>query len=243
MKYILILFVCFVFAFNSFAQSYKIERKEIKKENKKPKWELELIYSELGGNPGAGQDGYNRLIKQLMNAEKDTFAVWMKDWEVSKDAPKDMGSYYDVWDTIWTLDQKLVSTQFSVESYFLGAAHPNHDSYSVNYDLEQGKEIKLNDLFTGDYLKFLSDYCIKEVLKQQREFDSTLTKPDETLLEGAGPKEENFKVFNFLAEGFQITFPTYQVGSYAEGPHDVLIPYALLKDYVKKGSHLERFVK
>jgi hypothetical protein len=179
----------------------------------------------------------------MMMAEKDSFMVWMKDWEVSKDAPKDMGSYYEVGDTVYHISSKLVSTQFYVETYFQGAAHPNNWSYSVNYDIEKNKEIKIKDLFTSDYLKFLSDYSIKEVLKEKKGYDSTITEPDEMLLEGAAPKEENFKVFNFTNEGFLITFPTYQVGAYVEGPHEVLFPYNTLKEYVKKGSLFEGFLK
>ncbi len=243
MKYFLSLFICISVIFNSFAQDYKLERKEINKENKNPKWSINIVYTAIGGTTSEGYAAYNKLVKQMMLAEKDSFMVWMKDWEVSKDAPKDMGSYYEIGDTIMHIDSKIVSSHFYGSSYFRGAAHPNNWSFSLNFDVEKQKEIKINDLFSGDYLKFLSDYCIKEVLKQKQEYDSSLTQPDEMLLEGAAPKEDNYQVFNFIHDGFLITFPTYQVGAYVEGPHEVLIPYNLLKEYVKKGSLSGNYIK
>lgn len=233
-----------VFASGLYAQNYTIENKEIKKKAKTPKqYEIEISYPQIKGLNNASQDGFNKLMTARMTAEKDSFVVWMKDWEVTNHQP-DMGSYYDVNDTALYMDSKVISVICYVDTYFEGAAHPSNWSFSINYDLGKNKEIKLADLFSGDYVKFFSEYCIKDITKQKKEnYAPELKEPDEFTLDGAGPKEENFKVFNFTKEGFLITFPTYQVGAYVEGPSEVLIPYSLLKDYVKPGSPSENFVK
>jgi Protein of unknown function (DUF3298) len=238
------MFLLLAFATGINAQNYQIEQKEIKKEVTKPKkYEIDIFFPQIKGLNNNSQDGFNNLMKKRMNAEVDSFVVWMKDWEVFNHM-KDMGSYYDINDTVLFMDSKLVSTIFYVDTYFESAAHPNNWSYSINYDPEKNKEIMLSDLFTGDYVKKISDYCIDDITKQKkRDYAPELTGPDEMTLDGAGPKEENFKVFNFTKEGFLITFPTYQVGAYVEGPKEVLIPYNYLKDNVKKGSLYESFIK
>ena len=244
MKLAVSLFLFLALASGLYAQNYTIENKSIKKSVKKPKqYEITISYPQIKGLNNASQDGFNKLMASRMNAERDSFDVWMKDWEVIEHH-KDMGSYYDVNDTVLYMDPKLISVICYVDTYFEGAAHPSNWSFSLNYDLDKNKEIDLSDLFTGDYVKFLSEYCIKDITKQKKEnYAPELTGPDEFTLDGAGPKAENFKVFNFTKEGFLVTFPTYQVGAYVEGPMEVLLQYSLLKDYAKPGSAYESFVK
>ncbi len=244
MKLTVSMFLLFAFAIGVNAQNYQIEQKEIKKEVTKPKkYELDISYPQIKGLNNKSQDMFNDLMKTRMNAEVDTFVNWMKDWEVNKET-KDFGSYYEIEDTVLFMNSKQVSTIFNVAIFFAGAAHPNHWSYSINYDMEKNKEFTLSDLFTGDYVNKISEYCIKDITKQKKtEYLPDLKEPDEFTLEGAGPKEDNFKVFNFTSDGFLITFSTYQVGAYAEGPMEVLIPYNYLKDNVKSGSLYENFVK
>lgn len=239
----------FIFAFVigfstvSLSQDYAIVKKEITKSAKKPKkYEITISYPQIKGLNTESERGFNSLIKNRMTAEKDSFVTWMKDWDVTTHVEND-GSYYEINDTVLFMNKNLISTHFYVNTYFESAAHPNNWSYSINYDLVKNKEIELKDIFAGGYVKFISDYCIKEITKQKREYDSTLTQPDDFTLEGAGPKEENFKVFNFTKEGFLITFPTYQVGAYVEGPQEVMMRYSDLKDFVKPGGALASFVK
>ncbi len=244
MKLAIPIFLFLSLASGLYAQSYTLETKEIKKKVEKPKqYEVDISYPQIKGLNNSSQDGFNKMMTSRMNAEKDTFVAWMKDWEVMNHQP-DMGSYYDVNDTVLYMDSKLISVICYVDTYSEGAAHPNNWSFSINYDLSRNKEISLSDLFTGDYVKFFSDYCIKDITKQKKEnYAPDLNAPDDFTLDGAGPKEENFKDFNPTKEGFLITFPTYQVGAYVEGPMEVLIPYNLLKDYAKAGGPLESFVK
>ena len=241
MKYILIaaLFICFV----SGAYSQPVfAHKEIKKDSKKPKWELSLSYPQIVNPFDEGEKGFNETVRQHFYAERDTFMVWMKDWEVVK-GNEEMGSYYEAGDTVMYSSTSFISVHVYCDSYFSGAAHPNNWSFTINYDLVKNKEVTISDLYTGDYLKVLSDYCIKEIKKQQFEMDSTMTSDDEWLNTGAGPDAKNFAVFNPTNEGLLITFITYQVASYAQGPAEVLVPYSVLKDYVRKGSVMEKIIK
>jgi hypothetical protein len=223
------------------AQSYALEYKSIIDTNKEKNYTIGITYTQIKGLNSPSEDGYNKLVQTLMNAQADSFRVWMKDWESYN---KEMGSFYEIGDTALYIDSKMISTLFYEFYYFSGAAHPNNSNFSVNYDLIKNKEIKLGDLFTGSYLKTLSEICIKEISKTKKEYDPEFnSKNDEWLNSGAGPEEKNFKVFNVTKENFVITFPTYQVASYAEGPQTVEIPYSRLKKIINPEGLLGGFVK
>lgn len=236
----------FLFAFICssalFAQNYSLEYKSISDTNKGKNYTINIGYTLIIGFNSAGEKGFNKLIESIGKTQADSFKVWMNDWEKPPDF--EAGSFYELKDTVLYHDSKIASTLFYEFSYFAGAAHPNNNNFSVNYDLENNKEIKLSDLFTGDYLKVLSDICIDEISKNKKEYDPSFNvKDDEWLNSGAGPDEKNFKVFNITKDSFVITFPTYQVASYAEGPQTVEIPYANLKDIIKSGGLLSGFDK
>jgi hypothetical protein len=177
------------------------------------------------------------LVKKRMEAERDSFIVWMKDWEIN-DYNQDFSSEYEITFTSEFSDNKLISVFFSVYSYFAGAAHPNTSCFSINYDLENNKEAMLRDLLISGWENKISEICLREIIKQKKEMG---IEPSEWLSDGAGPKEENFQVFNIKKDSLVITFPTYQVGAYVEGPSDVSISYSEIKDIINQNNLLSRF--
>jgi hypothetical protein len=238
----IIFFLVFFFSGSLFSQNYTIGYKSIKKENKKKNYEIFISYSQIKGLDSPSEKGYNKLLKSIAEAQADSFKVWMADWESPPDF--EQGSFYDLNDTVLYNDSKIISTLFYEFSYFAGAAHPNNSNFSVNYDLGKNREITLSDLFQGNYLKLLSEICIEEIAKNKKEYDLNFNAADDDWLNtGAGPDEKNFKVFNITKDKFIITFPTYQVASYAEGPQTVKIPYDRLTTVIKSEGPLGKVVK
>ncbi len=222
--------------------SYTVVHKKMELKSQKPKFESVIVYPQIENPTLASEKGFNELIKSRMKSESETFAGSMKTWKTPKEL-KGTASYYDIGDSVLYRDSKMISVHFYGDSYFTGSAHPNNWSFSINYDLVNNREIKLSDLFTGDYIRLISEYCINDITRQKKEnYDPEISAPDENTLQGAGTKEENFKVFNPTKDGFLITFPTYQVGAYVEGPMDVLMPYSALKDVIKTDGILAEFV-
>jgi hypothetical protein len=237
-----VFFLMFFFSAGLFSQNYTIEYKSIKKENMQKKYEISISYSQIKGLNNSSEKGYNKLLKSIADAQADSFKVWMKDWESPPGF--EQGSFYDLNDTVLYSDSKIISTLFYEFDYFAGAAHPNNNNFSVNYDLEKNMEITLGDLFKGNYLKLLSEICIEEIAKNKKEYDPNFNATDDDWLNsGAGPDEKNFKVFNITKDKFMVTFPTYQVASYAEGPQTVEIPYDRLTTVIKSEGPLGKFVK
>jgi Protein of unknown function (DUF3298) len=139
------------------------------------------------------------------------------------------GSYYEseYWTTLVTVD--VVSLAFGVSTYGEGAAHPNHNTIVFNYDLNAGRILKLSDLFkpNSNYLDVISRYTIAELKKKFAPDADT-----EWIERGAGAKEENYKNWNLTRNGLKITFDPYEVASYTEGEHVVVVPYSVLKDLI-----------
>ena len=135
----------------------------------------------------------------------------------------------------------LVSVRFDVGSYYQGAAHPNSYTHVVNYDLKNGKPIKLADLFQpgAKYLQAISAFCIAELKKQSGEKGLL----EDQIKEGAAPTAKNYQSWTISKKGLGINFDAYQVGPYAAGPQFVLVPYSALKDLIKPDGPIGQFAQ
>jgi hypothetical protein len=226
----------FVFSFNK-SNDFKIVNKKIEEKNKKRNYSINVNYPQIAGfkNKDA-EKKFNEYVEYIVTKDVNAFKKDMNDWE----GRAEMESTYEIADSIYYMSDDLISIRFDGFVYYSGAAHPLTFFYSLNYDLKNNSIIELSDIFQGEYLKQLSAICVEDLIRQQKEY---LDNPDSSwILEGAGPKEENYKVFNFTKTYFLITFPVYQVASYAEGPKEVIINYGKLLPYIKTDGSLGRLV-
>ena len=211
----------------------KFVRRQIVESNRRLRYTIKARYPQA-----VGQDA--RLLKlnqTLRNVAVKDVAGFKKDFEAPEQRMETSGSSYDLEYAIELATNDLVSITFYVDTYYEGAAHPMHVSFTFNYDLNSGRELKLADLFkpNSDYLKPISDYAIKSVKKELGpESDS------EWIETGAGAKQENYKSWAITRRGLKVTFDPYQVASYAEGPHEVVVPFSVLKNVIDSDSPLTR---
>ena len=152
-----------------------------------------------------------------------------------------MGSNLHVAYTVVLAQDDLISVKFDVGSYYQGAAHPNAYSDVINFDLKNGKQLKLGDLFKpgAKFLQTIADYSIADLKKQGK--DKGLT--DEEIQNGAAPQAKNYQSWNVTKKGLGITFDAYQVGPYAAGPQFVMVPYSSLKDVINPDGPIGPFAK
>ena len=152
-----------------------------------------------------------------------------------------MGSDLNVSYEVALAQDDLISVAYSIGSYYQGAAHPNSVSEVVNYDLKNGKPLKLADLFKpgAKYLQAIASYCIADLKKQAK--DKGLL--DEEIQNGAGPNAKNYQSWTITRKGLGINFDAYQVGPYAAGPQYVLVPYSALKDVINPEGPVGQFAK
>ncbi|HEY8410744.1 MAG TPA: RsiV family protein, partial [Pyrinomonadaceae bacterium] len=130
-----------------------------------------------------------------------------------------------------------------IGSYYQGAAHPNSYTETINYDLRNGKPVKLSDLFQpgSKYLQTLASYCIADLKKQSKAKGEEL--PEDMLQSGAAATAKNYQSWKVTRKGLGINFDSYQVGPYAAGPQYVLVPYANLKDLINPEGPIAQFAK
>lgn len=243
----IILFTLSLFSFLLFKIDFVVAResfgndlvtKTIKQESKKLKYSINISYHEMKGyNDKAAEDSFNKYVNDLIKSAVDTFKHDMQDWE----APKGFTSEYEIVDTVLFNYENLISIRFDGYTYYAGAAHPSTFFYSVCYDLKKNSVINLSDMFIGDYMKSISEYCVNDLIRQKNEY--TDNSDVSWIDEGASPKAENYKVFNFANGSLLITFPVYQVASYAEGPKEVNIPFIKIKDYINMNGPLGPLVQ
>lgn len=211
--------------------SYKnIKQISIKNMDSKIKSEIDIIYPQINNlNNKSIESQINNDIKKIIDSSKNTFLKNIDKTQSNSDLGVNNGLTINY--KIHYMDKNKVSILSDMSTYFLGAAHPNNELISFNYDLKTGKKIELKDLFksNSNYLKTLSDYCIKNLSKKVASYDDDST----WVKNGASPKSDNFKTFTVTQNSLTIHFQTYQVASYAEGPQEVKIPFSVIKNIMK----------
>jgi len=223
----------------------EIVARQIKENNKKLRYEIAVEYPQLSGPSNASFDKFNQAVKNLVNSRVSEFKKGMVDPE--REVPPDgsMGSDLGIGYTIALARDDLVSIQFTLSSYESGAAHPNSSSEVLNFDLKNGKALKLGDLFNpgARYLAAISTYCIKDLKRQSKERGADAMLEDEQIQNGAAANPKNYKSWTVTKRSLGITFDSYQVAPYAAGPQQVSIPYSALKEVIKADGPVGQFVK
>jgi hypothetical protein len=218
--------------------------KQIKESNKKLMYEIEAQYPQFSGGSNPNFEKFNQLVRAVVTNKVAGFKKDMAPEEGEESRPEgSMGSDLGVAYEIALATDDVISVEFDIGSYYQGAAHPNSYSQTVNYDLKNGKQLKLSDLFQpgSKYLQMLANYCIADLKKQSKAKGEEL--PADMLQSGAAPTVKNYQSWKITRTGLGINFDSYQVGPYAAGPQYVLVPYASLKEFVNLAGPIAQFAK
>jgi hypothetical protein len=176
-----------------------------------------------------GYREFNDIIKRFITREVDDFKATSELYHREEHLDEEERQ----WELSYTYNisyqsKELISLVFEGLEY-TGGAHPNYIFKSILFDLKEGKEVKLIELFLEDsqYLERISRLAIKELLRREL--------PEITVLgPGSEPVDENFSIFYVSEEGLGIIFPPYRVASFADGPQKVMIPYDSIKDIINE---------
>jgi uncharacterized protein DUF3298/peptidoglycan-N-acetylmuramic acid deacetylase PdaC-like protein len=226
----------------SFTGDVDLVAKQIKENNKKLMYEIDARYPQLTGGSNPNFEKFNSVVRAPVLKEVAGFKKAMAPEEGEEPRPEgSMGSDLNVSYDVALAQDDLISVGYSIGSYYQGAAHPNTVSDAVNYDLKNGKPLKLADLFKpgAKYLQAIADYCIADLKKQGKEKGLL----DEEIQNGAAPNAKNYRSWTITKKGLGISFDAYQVGPYAAGPQYVLVPYSALKDVINPDGPVGQFAK
>jgi hypothetical protein len=227
-----------------FTGDVDIVAKSVKENNKTLKYEIDAQYPQLTGGANPNFEKFNALARMVVMKRVAEFKKDMapQEGEEPVQQPEDsVGSDLGIGYDINLAQDDLVSVQFNFGSYYFGTAHPNTHTETLNYDLKNGKQLTLVDLFKpgSKYLQSLSSYCTADLKKQSKARGDEL--PDDMLKEGAAPNSKNFQAWTITKRGLGFHFDPYQVGSYASGPQFVMVPYSALKDLIKPDGPIAGF--
>ena len=227
-----------------FGAGVRLSTEKIEEKNERRHYEVSAEYPQLLGGGGAGVAAFNQRARAVAAGQVAEFKKGVDD---GAGVASEVGSYIDVSYNVGLGTDDLVSVIFILDTFYNGAAHPNHESATLNFDLRQGRALKLADLFKPSalYLRALSDYCIRDLKRQVREESGTEDPAamDADIEEGAKPDAKNFRSWYITRRGIEIHFDPYQVGPYAAGAWQVLVPYSALKDLINPDGPAGRFVR
>jgi len=220
--------------------------KQIKESNKKLVYEIAAQFPQITGGNNPNFEKFNQtvrgsVVKKIAEFKKD---VAPKPDEEPR--PEDsMGSDLSISYEIALARDDFVSVLLIVSSYFQGAAHPNGYSEGVNFDLKNGKVLKLADLFKPGtkYLQALSAFCVADLKKQSKAKSEPGMLDDSSINSGAAPALKNYHSWTIKKQGLGVEFDPYQVGPYAAGAQSVVVPYSAIKDLINTDGPIGQFVK
>jgi hypothetical protein len=233
----------------AFSGGVEIVPRQIKENNKKLKYEVDVQYPQLNGSGSPNYEKFNQTVRSMVTKRVAAFKAEMAPSEEDPPATEvpteSMGSDLSIGYSIALARDDLISVVFDVGSYSAGAAHPNSYSEVVNFDLRNGKQLKLADLFQpgSKHLQSIATYCIADLKKQGKKQGEESMLDDDWIQRGAGPDAENYGSWTIGKKGLGIIFDSYQVAAYAAGPQHVLVPYSALKDLIKPDGPIAQFVK
>ena len=219
--------------------------KVIKEANKKSHYQIEVVYPQIEGDTRF--DKFNKEVRAMVTKNVAAFKTSETGTETDAGAETPAETLNSTLDSDYEIrfaTDDLINIEFSESAYERGAAHPNSNTSVLNYDIRNGKKLALADLFNAksNYLKAISDYCIKD-LKQQAKKDKDSMLSDDMIQSGAAARADNFNAWTITKQGLWITFDPYQVAAYAAGPQKVLIPYPALKDLIKVDGPIAAFLQ
>src|SRR5690349_206429 len=226
----------------AFTGEVDLVAKQIKESNKKLNYEIDAHYPQLTGGSNPNFEKFNQVARGFVTKPVADFKKNVTPKEGDEPPPEgSMGSNIGVSYVVALAQDDLISVEFDLEDYYQGAAHPNTFSEVVNYDLKNGKQLKLADLFKpgAKYLPAIANYCIADLKKQAK--DKGLEASE--IENDAETNAKNYRSWTITRKGLGVNFDAYQVGPYAVGPQLVVVPYSALKDVINPEGPVGQFAK
>ena len=201
-----------------------------------PHYTITAEIPQLTGSDDPRVQAFNQTLNDLVKAVVDSYR---NQFLPGNDPDAFAGALEVKYDLVSRIDD-VWSLKLNIDGY-LGESKglSGLESISVNYDLGQGRQLALADLFLpgSNYLEVIASYCIADLHKQIGEFSSAKH------ARGAEPTPGNYRNWNITPEGLLITFDPDQVDDYESGPRTVIVPYSELQAIIDPEGPLGRILQ
>ncbi|MBK1632229.1 hypothetical protein CKO31_16080 [Thiohalocapsa halophila] len=186
------------------------------------RFEIDVAYPRLGD--GAAAAAGERALAELVGTEIDDFREMYRQLLAAG-----AGHQGPPWQLTIDYDHLYAAPRFwavGLRSYFYtGGAHGGMQHLPVVLRRDTGARVPVAGLFRSekDWLPRVADYSYRALAGRE-----PFSADDDWLREGTAPTTENYRKLLPLADGLLVIFEQYQVGPYAIGVHEVIVPYAEL---------------
>ena len=125
---------------------------------------------------------------------------------------------------------------------FEGGAHGNGGVTNINIDMRGGTEIRTSDVFAGEAINSLTLSCREQILARKQEnygAEKYVPEEDGNYQESTIAEHINdFRRWSVFASKIIVTFDSYAIGAYAEGPYECEFEMPKLKALAKPDAPL-----
>jgi hypothetical protein len=199
---------------------------------RKPEYAIEIRYPQIVVPVEAQHGKFNAEVVALVRRKASQFKRHVAPGSRTP-------SSLDVDFVVGLSGPRLISLKFEADTYFSGAAHPQHEAFTFTYDLRGDRRLDLGDLFVpgAAYLDVIARYCAEAVARQ------VASPPDASwIARGTAPTRDNYRRWVVTGQGVYILFDPYQAAPYADGLQEVLVPYRELAGLIGERSPLAELV-
>ena len=165
----------------------------------------------------------NSITKKILGADNNTIKEYLNTVNVDEEFYREV----DIDFTVETNEKDFICLGYWYNVYDEGAAHPEHIGSYINYDLNNGSEIKLDQLLVPNY-----SYKLNQIA--EKKFIEVNGKEGWDFQPGEFKLNDNFAI---KKGGLIFMFNSYEIGTYLP-PGPVYIPYNEIKDLIKAESLL-----
>lgn len=222
--YIIFILILSFFATSVFAENLnKVKVIEKSIEENTEKYEVKVKYPVIvEGNEEVLNKINNRIEKYTLDWINDIKLLgeeYSKEYEKTGSEMPKMEAYslYEVYDT-----EDIISIPATYYQY-TGGAHGLTTKLTYNYDLNTGKEVRLNDLFKKDF-----DYksIMNEIIRNDIAKEPSIYFENGALFKGVNENQ----AYYLSRDGIIIYFQQYEIAPYASGIREFKIPYNVLNE-------------
>ncbi|MDD5221076.1 MAG: DUF4163 domain-containing protein [Candidatus Pacebacteria bacterium] len=176
------------------------------------------------------QEAANLFITQSINNLIDDFKKDLPE-ETTETIQSSLEGEYEI---IFFSDS-LFSIRINYSRYLSGAIDLTIQSKVLNYDIENSKELTLENIFNqeSDYLSFIATTASQQLNSAYSSSDEDITN---WIKSATSSEKENFSDFVFNKQEILIQFSSDQIGSMIAGADEVKIPASDLMQYMSDSS-------
>lgn len=190
-------------------------------------YKVNVSYPKISGLTNTkAQSTINSAIKSMMTKEVNEFTKAVS--EADKTIPVTNGGELIISNKVDFATDNAVSVWFQVMKNVPGMAHPWNYNLVYNYDVGANKVMQISDLFVpeSNWVQTLSDIAKNDIIAQPELQDTMGLQYFAD--QGAGPKAENFKLFNISDKNLILIFDPATVAPDFAGTRTVKIPWSKL---------------